>query len=267
MIKSTPSCNRIFNKVVLVTGGGAGLGAATCELLASEGGIVIVSDINSDLANHVAKKIQKKGGQAIACAHDVASELDWQRVIEMTLANYGRLDVLVNNAGICLRDELKETSLENWRRVFSVNMEGAFLGMRAAIKAMNQNDDMSSIVNIASIAGLVGDNPVPYSASKGGMRMLSKSAAIECAQKGYKIRVNTVYPGPMDTPLSAPLKEKPAWSMVMKLVPLGRMADPMEIARGVLFLASDESSYMTGSDLVIDGGVSVGTGGLLIDID
>lgn len=259
--------SRLKHRVVLVTAGASGLGQASCELLAREGAQVIVSDVNKSGLEQVVQGIITAGGDAIGVKLDISSEYDWEKTMDVTLKKYGRLDVLVNNAGICLEGDLKDTLLDDWRKVFNINMEGTFLGMRSAINAMNKNLNMSSIINISSIAGLTGDHPASYSASKAGVRMLSKSAAIEFAKKGYRIRVNTIFPGPINTPMSAQLTKKEEWERVMKLVPLGRMAEPLEIAQAVLFLASDESSYMTGSDLVIDGGVTAGNGGILIDLD
>jgi 3(or 17)beta-hydroxysteroid dehydrogenase len=257
--------NRVDGKVAFVTGGGAGLGKASCELLAAEGAKVMVSDINLALAEDTAQSIIKSGGEAVAVQHDVASEADWQQAVALTLEQFSKLDVLVNNAGICLPSRSADTSLEDWRKVQSVNLEGVFLGVRSAINAMIDNPSTGSIINIASIAGLIGDCDLSYSASKGGVRMLTKTAAIDCGRQGYNIRVNAIYPGGINTPMSAKVKHSKGMQTALTMYPLGRMAEPIEIAYGVLFLASDESSYMTGADLVMDGGITAGGGGMSLD--
>jgi len=255
--------NRVDGKVALVTGGGSGIGKASCELLAKAGAQVVVADINLSSAQETAKAILDAGGEAIAIQQDVTSETDWSRVIDLTLEHFKKLDVLVNNAGIgaprgskgtSLDDFLcKDTSLEDWRSVQSVNFDGVFLGIRSAINAMIDNERTGSIINISSTAGLVGGaSTVPYSASKGGVRILSKSVAIECRTKGYNIRVNSIFPGAIDTPFNLPIEESRKQEMKQQRV----MAEPIDIARGVLFLASDDSLFMTGSDLIIDGGLT-----------
>ena len=258
---------RVENKVALITGGGAGLGKVTCELLAKEGAKIVVTDINGKDAENTANIIKASGGEALAVALDVVNEDDWEQAIAMTLDQFGALDILVNNAAICLHDNLIDTSLEDWHKVNGINLDGAFLGTRSAVKVMAENANAGSIINISSIAGLVGDNPVSYSASKGGVRMLTKSMAIECGKLGYNIRINTIFPGPMDTPMSQGLEESKAWEIGKKMFPLGRLADPIEIAKGVLFFASDDASYITGSELVIDGGITAGTGGMLLSAE
>ena len=269
--------NRMDGKVVLITGGGDGIGRASCELLAKAGAVVVVSDLNIDSAEETVKSIVSSGYEAVAIQHDVSSEDDWQRVMGFILEQFGKLDVLVNNAGISTQlRECKETSLDVWHKVLGVNLDGTFLGVRSAIKAMIKNTETSSIVNVSSIAALSGHSAFSYSASKGGVRSLTRTAAIECARQQYNIRVNAIYPGEVDTSGNRVMIEKILQGMqgehqveeedmkasVDKLIeesgaaiPLGRLAQPIEIAKGVLFLASDDSSFMTGSDLVIDGGV------------
>lgn len=254
--------NRVDNKVALVTGGGSGMGKATCELLAKAGAQVVVTDINLSSAEGTVKTILDFGGEAIAIQHDVASEADWQKAMDLTLERFKKLDVLVNNAAIPSagkksitgqEKDFKDTSIEDWRTVQNVNFDGVFLGMRLAINTMIGNKRKGSIINISSVAALVADgSPVPYAASKGGVRMLSKAAAIDCKTKGYNIRVNSIYPGGIDTPMRLPIKE----SLMQKLKQNGYIGEPIDIARGVLFLASDDSSFITGNELVIDGGGS-----------
>jgi len=199
--------NRVLNKVALITGGGAGLGKASCELLASEGAKIVVTDIDLSAAEETRLAIIDSGGEAIAIAHDVACENDWDRVMKLALEHYGKLDVLVNNAGIGIRCEVSKTLIKNWRRVMSVNLEGTFLGVRSAINAMVNNEEAGSIINISSISGLSGDGDIAYSASKGGVRMVTKTAAIDCGRQGYNIRVNAIYPGLMETPMAKEINQ------------------------------------------------------------
>jgi len=252
--------NRVDGKVAIVTGGGSGMGKASCELLAKAGAQVVVTDINLASAQETKKIIIETGGDAIAIQHDVANETDWKTVIDLTLEHFKKLDVLVNNAAIPSAGEksitgqekdFKDTSLEDWRTVQSVNFDGVFLGIRYAINTMIGNEQTGSIINIASTAGIEADgSPVPYAASKGGVRMLSKAAAVDCRTGGYDIRVNSIYPGPIDTSMRLPIEE----SLKQKLKQEGHLGAPIDIARGVLFFASDDSSFITGSELVIAGG-------------
>ena len=256
--------NRVDDKVALITGGGSGMGRAACELLAKAGAQVVVTDINIASAEETVKAILDAGGEALAVQHDVSCEADWRRAMELTLEHFKKLDVLVNNAAIpCAgqssitgqEKDFKECSIEDWRTVQSVNFDGVFLGVRSAINTMIGNKLTGSIINISSVAGLVADgSSVPYAASKGGVRMLSKAAAIDCKSKGYNIRVNSIYPGAIDTPMRLSTEESLAGKQKMKQG--GHMGEPVDIARGVLFLASDDSRFITGSELVIDGGVS-----------
>ena len=258
--------SRVDGKVALVTGGGSGIGKASCELLAQAGAQVVVTDIDLEAAKETVKAIVESNGEAIAVKHDVTREGDWKHVIDTTLQHFKKLDVLVNNAGMTLSNECKNTSLADWRRVQSVNLEGTFLGIRSGINAMISNTTTGSIINIASIGALQGGvSDISYSASKGGVKMLSKSTAVECGTKGYNIRINAIYPGPIDSPMNDGLRDKPGWQMFQKLLPIGRIGQPNDIAKGVLFLASDDSSFMTGSDLVIDGGATAGCSGDLCD--
>ena len=251
---------RMKNKVVLVTGGASGIGLASAEACAREGAVVIITDVNAKEGEAQAQRLAADGLKAEFLQQDVASEADWRRVVDGILARHGRLDVLVNNAGIAVIAPIEQETLEGWRRTQAVNMEGVFLGTREAIRAMK--DGSGSIVNISSIEGLVGDPLVPaYNASKGGVRILTKSVALYCAQQGYRIRVNSVHPGYVATPLVAnaigalpPDQAAALHQDLLGRIPMGRLGEPREIANVVLFLASDESSYMTGSELVVDGG-------------
>ena len=251
--------NRVDQKVALVTGGGSGIGRASCELLAEAGAWVVVSDINVAAAEETAKLIIESGGEAIAMQLDVSSEADWQKAMAFTFENYKKLDVLVNNAGIHKSVECKDMSLEDWRRMMSVNLDAVFLGIRSAINMMIGNKQMGSIINIASVDSLRAfEMNGAYSASKAGVKMLAKTAALECGKKGYNIRVNSILPGGVKTQMAQSLFDKEALEAKGKAHPIGRMAEPIDIARAVLFLASDDSSFMTGSDFIIDGGATAG---------
>ena len=252
---------RVQGKVALVTGGGSGLGAAQCKLLAKEGAKVAVTDINEESAKVVAEDICQAGGEAIFFKHDVALEVDWEQAVAETVNQLGGLDILVNNAGIAIPKSLEETSLEEWRLTMAINLDGVFLGTRGAIAVMKESGG-GSIVNISSIEGIVGEPmAAAYNASKGGVRIFTKSAALLCADNGYNIRVNSVHPGFFPTPMflggleGMPSEQAAAFQQrVEGSIPLKRFGDPDDIAYGVLFLASDESKYMTGTELIIDGG-------------
>jgi len=251
---------RLENKVALVTGAGSGIGEAIAKRFAEEGARVVVTDINMDSAERVTVKINDCGGQAMAIAQDVSQEATWNSVLDQVLVAYGQLDVLVNNAGIVIPGNVEEATLDDWRTTHAVNMEGVFMGCRTAIGAMKEKG--GSIINISSIEGLVGEpKAAAYNASKGGVRIFTKSAALHCAGQGYGIRINSVHPGLIQTPLiegafAAMTEEEAVATLerVTQAIPLGAPGVPLDIANGCLFLASDESRYMTGSELVIDGG-------------
>ena len=252
---------RMDGKVAIISGGARGMGAEEVNLFAREGAKVVFGDILDDLGRQVEADCRAEGLD-VAYAHlDVASEADWQSIVALTEARYNRLDALVNNAGISISLEggarnipLEDTSEEQWDRVMDVNSKGVFLGIRAAIPAMRRAGG-GSIINISSIAGLSGawSRSHPYNASKGAVRLLTKATAIQYAREG--IRCNSVHPGPIMTPMSASTYDDPeVAAQRLALVPLGRRAHPIEVAYGVLYLASDEASFVTGAELVIDGG-------------
>ena len=251
---------RVAGKIVLVTGAASGIGLASAEACAREGAVVIITDVNAKEGEAQAQRLAADGLTVEFVQQDVSSEADWRRVVDGILARHGRLDVLVNNAGIAVIAPIEQETLEGWRRTQAVNMEGVFLGTREAVRAMKGGS--GSIVNISSIEGLVGEPMVPaYNASKGGVRLLTKSVALYCAQQGYRIRVNSVHPGYVATPLVTnaigvlpPDQAAALQQDLLGRIPMGRFGEPREIANVVLFLASDESSYMTGSELVVDGG-------------
>jgi 3(or 17)beta-hydroxysteroid dehydrogenase len=249
--------DRVKGKVAVVTGSGGGMGRAEALLLAKEGAKVVVTDIDESAARNVAAEINSQGGKAISSNHDVASETDWGAVIRKTLEEFGRLDVLVNNAGVIIYKKIEDTSLAEWRWLMSVNLDGVFLGTKFAIEAMKKNGG-GSIINISSVAGLIGNpDACAYHASKGGVRSFSKAAATECSKAGYdyNIRVNSIYPGVINTRMADDLmKDEAKYKTALSWHAMGRFGEPEDVAYGVLYLASDESRFLTGSELVIDGG-------------
>jgi 3(or 17)beta-hydroxysteroid dehydrogenase len=248
---------RVQDKVAIVTGGAGGLGKAEASLLAQEGARVVVTDLDQAAIEEVAEGIAQSGGKVLALQHDVTSESGWGRVIDETLARFGRLDVLVNNAGVIIYKKIEDTSLAEWQWLMRVNLDGVFLGTKSAITAMKKTGG-GSIINIASVAGLIGNpDACAYHASKGGVRSFSKAAAIECSQAsyGYNIRVNSIYPGVMETKMADDLKlDEKKYRTALNWHAMGHFGEPQDVAYGVLYLASDESKFMTGSELVIDGG-------------
>jgi NAD(P)-dependent dehydrogenase (short-subunit alcohol dehydrogenase family) len=258
--RSWTMSGRVAGKIVLITGGASGIGLASAEACAREGALVVITDVNATEGESQARRLVADGLGVEFLPQDASSEADWRRVVDEILRRHGQLDVLVNNAGIAVIAPIEQETLEGWRRTQAVNMEGVFLGTREAIRAMKGGG--GSIINISSIEGIVGEPMVPaYNASKGGVRILTKSVALYCAQQGYRIRVNSVHPGYVATALVAnaigalpPDQAAALQQDLLSRIPLGRLAEPREIANVVLFLASDESSYMTGSELVVDGG-------------
>jgi NAD(P)-dependent dehydrogenase (short-subunit alcohol dehydrogenase family) len=259
--------DRVKGKVVIITGGAGDLGGAAASLLAKEGAQVVITDVDEVKGKKVVEDIQREGGKASFLKHDVTSEQDWSAVIEKTVSQFGKLDVLVNNAGVFSRRAIEDIPVEEWRWVQSVNLEGVFLGTKHAIRSMRKTGG-GSIINISSVAGLVGvaADTAAYAASKGGVRLFTKTAAVQCSKAGhdYNIRVNSVHPGFIMTPMLDKAMRTDAESTgrtyeEVKRVregwaPLGRLGTPQDVAYGILFLASDESSYITGAELVIDGG-------------
>lgn len=253
--------DRVKGKIAIVTGGALGLGQASARLLAREGAKVVVTDIRGDDCEVVAGAIVKEGGEAIALTHDVSEEADWERVIAATLERFGRLDVLVNNAGVGWGGPPEEESLERWRRLMSVNLDGVFLGTKHALLAMRRVPPRGgSIINLSSIEGLVGDPDLgAYNASKGGVRLYTKSVALYCARERLGIRVNSIHPGYIWTPMVENyLAERGSVEEGRKALdamhPIGHVGEPDDIAYAVLYLASDESKFVTGAELVVDGG-------------
>ena len=244
---------RLEGKVALISGGARGQGACEGRLFAQEGAKVVLTDILDEEGEAVAAEIRQQGGDAIYVHLDVTQEQQWQDVIQATVDRYGKLDVLVNNAGIFPMVRVEDTSVELWDQVMDINVTGVFLGTKHAIPAMRVAGG-GSIINISSVAGLVGGSrAAAYSASKGAVRILTKGTAVQYAADG--IRANSVHPGVIETPLTREYLADPRNRRDREAkTPLGRIGTPEDVAYGVLYLASDESSFVTGSELVIDGG-------------
>ena len=243
---------RLDGKVALISGGARGMGATEARMFAGEGASVIFADVLDDLGAQVESQIRDLGGEATYLHLDVTDSESWQRAIGVAESKYGKLDILVNNAGIVRRQSIEETTEELWDEIMAVNAKGVFLGTKYAIPAMRRAGG-GSIVNISSISGNVSVGPPAYIASKGAVRLFTKSTAIQYAKEN--IRCNSVHPGAVDTPMrQSVLAESARPSMSLESIPLGRIGMPEDIAYGVLYLASDEASFVTGSELVIDGG-------------
>ena len=246
---------RVAGKVALVSGAARGIGAATAKLLAQEGAAVVLGDVLETEGRQTAAGIVAAGGRATFMPLDVTSAAHWQQVINAAVAAYGKLDVLVNNAGISGRAAVGETDVETWERVMEINGKGVFLGTKLAIPELRKAGG-GSIINISSIYGIVGsETSAAYHASKGAVRIFTKAAAIQYAAEG--IRVNSVHPGFVDSPMTAASHALPeVHNLRIRRTPLGRMGTTEDIAAGILYLASDESAFVTGSELVIDGGMT-----------
>ena len=250
---------RVRNKVALVTGGAMGIGEASARLLAKEGAAVTVSDVDVERGSSVAEQINCSGGQALFVEQDVGDESAWRLTIDATLERFGRLDIVVNNAGLGIGGDIEHATLADWRRLMRVNLDGVFLGTKYGVQTLRRFGG-GSIVNLSSIEGLVGDpNLAAYNTSKGGVRLLTKSAALYCAKAGYNIRINSVHPGYIWTPMVEHYLQSlgdvaEGRRALDALHPVGHVGEPDDIAYGVLYLASDESKFVTGTELVIDGG-------------
>jgi NAD(P)-dependent dehydrogenase (short-subunit alcohol dehydrogenase family) len=260
---------QVDGKIALVTGGASGIGEACVETLAREGATVVISDIDDLRGNELASAIGAAGQQAIYLSHDVTDEARWQEVVAEIERRYGRLDILMANAGIGIMvPSIVEMSLADWRRQTAINLDGVFLSVKYGIPLMRASGG-GSIIMTSSIAGLRGSATLAgYCATKGGVRLFAKAIAMECAAAGDGIRVNSVHPGIIDTPIwrkdsmgapsgqNAPVDPE---ELARLATPLGRAGHARDVANGVLYLASDASSYVTGTELVIDGGMFAGT--------
>jgi len=260
---------RVEGKIVIVTGGGTGIGRATARRLAEEGARVTVTDVNADAGREVADEL---GGEAVFVQHDVRQEADWQRIMDAVATNHGRPDILVNNAGILATTPyqfLDQTDMEQWRAIQAVNVEGVFLGCKYGVAAMSVGGRQKggagggAIVNLSSIAGLIGTpGAVAYGASKGAVRQMSKSVAIDCARKGLGIRCNSVHPGTIRTDMGDQVMRmgsgdpEKTLAASIRRIPMGEPAQAVDVANCILFLASDEARHVTGAELVVDGGIT-----------
>lgn len=248
---------RLEGKVALITGAGAGIGKTTALRFAEEGAKVVVTDINLDSAKQTAGEITQAGGEAAAFRHDVSNEDEWKEIANAAVQQFGRIDILFNNAGIYFIKPLADIELAEWNRMMAINVTGVFLGMKHVMPLMAKQKG-GSVINASSIAGLTGaSGHIAYGASKGAVRTMTKDAVIEYAAAG--VRVNSIHPAYINTAMGAYASEVSQMSeaeLGKKVAPMGRFGTVEEVANLVVFLASDESSYSTGSEFVIDGGAT-----------
>jgi NAD(P)-dependent dehydrogenase (short-subunit alcohol dehydrogenase family) len=246
---------RLAGKTALITGAASGIGRATAALFHAEGAKVAATDRNE------AGLAELKGVADLVLPQDVTDEARWREVVDIAVAAFGRLDILVNSAGVGTKGNIETETLADWRRTQAVNVEGTFMGCREAVRAMKESGG-GSIVNLSSVAGIIGDaQTIAYCASKGAVRLLTKSAALHCGRSGYKIRVNSVHPSFADTPMVQELiasSKNPERTRegLARAAPLGRLGRAEEVAAAILYLASDESAFTTGAEIVVDGGLT-----------
>lgn len=246
---------RLSNKVALITGAGDGIGAATAQLFACEGATVVVTDIRKDRAERVVGQI---GTAAISFEHDARDADSWRRIVDATVEGFGRLDILVNNAGTGSGKNIEDQTLDEFRYVMAVNVEGTFTGCKQAIRVMKGNG--GAIVNVSSVHGIrAAAHEAAYSASKGAVRLLTKSIALHCARGGYAIRCNSIHPGYIVTRtlerwINAAADPQMRMNELVNAHPIGFLGQPNDIAHGIVYLASDEARFVTGAELVVDGG-------------
>ena len=264
--------NRLDGKIALISGAARGIGAETARLMIEAGAKVAIGDVLDEPGRETARSLQAAGGEAVYLHLDVTGEEDWAAAISAVTGRFGALDILVNNAGLFLGTSLEEASLADWHRLCGVNLTGVFLGTKFAAPALRDSGQRSphgsAIINLSSVAGLVGSQNDPlYSMTKGGVSLFTKSAALEFARKGYRIRVNSVHPGTIDTDMGDQVLAvrarnlgvndlEPARQQTLERIPIGRMGTVTDIAKGIVFLASDDSGFMTGAGLVVDGGIT-----------
>ncbi|HEX2943759.1 MAG TPA: glucose 1-dehydrogenase [Rhodopila sp.] len=264
--------NRLDGKVALISGAARGIGGETAQLMAKAGAKMVIGDVLDETGQQTVAAIKAAGGQAEYVRLDVTKEADWTEAVNRAVSSFGKLDILVNNAGVFIGKGIEEISIAEWEKLVAVNMTGVFLGTRVAAPALREaakdSEHGSAIVNLASIAGIVGSQLDPlYSMTKGGVTLFTKSTALEFGRKGYRIRVNSIHPGVIQTDMGEQTFVSRAQrtgsndtsavrQMVTETVPWGRLGVPMDIAKGIVFLASDDAGYMNGSALVVDGGVT-----------
>jgi len=264
--------NRLDGKTALISGAARGIGAETAKLMVAAGARVAVGDVLDERGQATVRSLEQAGGEALYTRLDVTSEADWSAAIAAVTGRFGRLDILVNNAGIFLGKSIEEASLDEWHRLCAVNLTGVVLGTKLALPALRDSarhsPQGSAIVNLSSVAGLVGSSGDPlYSMTKGGVTLFTKSAALEFARKGYRVRVNSIHPGTTDTEMGDQVVAMRARQLAtndldaarrqaLARLPLGRLGTVTDIAKGIVFLASDDAGFMTGSSLVVDGGIT-----------
>ena len=243
--------NRLSGKIALISGAASGLGAAQAKLFASEGARVVIGDVQTELGNKVAAEIKNAGGQAVFTRLDVTDEASWKAAIKVAKDAFGGLTTLVNNAGIFHPGGIEGETVEGWNKTIAVNQTGVFLGMKTAAATLLESGN-AAIVNISSLFGIIGSaNAIAYHASKGAVRVMSKAAALEYAKRG--IRVNAIFPGQIQTPILGDIT--PEQDKAFKaMIPMGKVGDPIDIAYASLYLCSDEAKYVTGAELIVDGG-------------
>ena len=242
---------RLDGKVALISGGASGIGAAHARVFAAEGAPVVIGDIQEDKGREVTAGVNTNGGEAVFVRLDVTSENDWQNAVHEAVARFGKLTTLINNAGVYWPAGVEEETRDKWQKMIEINQTGVWLGMKTAVPALRASGN-AAIVNISSLYGLIGSpGSIAYHASKGAVRLMTKAAALEYVRQG--IRVNSIHPGQIDTPILAGLTPEQD-TQIKEATPMGRLGRPEEIAYGSLYLCSDEASYTTGTELVIDGG-------------
>lgn len=264
--------SRLDGKVALLSGAARGIGGETAQLMAKAGANVVVGDVLDERGRQTVGAINAAGGHAEYVHLDVTKEEDWTAAVNFATSKFGKLDILVNNAGVFIGKGIEEITLAEWDKLVAVNMTGVFLGTRLAAQALREaakfSEHGSAIVNLASIAGIVGSQLDPlYSMTKGGVTLFTKSAALEFGRKGYRIRVNSIHPGVIQTDMGEQTfvaraqrtgsnDTTAARQVVTESVPWGRMGVPLDIAKGIVFLASDDAGYMNGAGLIVDGGMT-----------
>ena len=262
--------SRLDGKIAFLSGAARGIGGETAKLMASVGAKVAIGDVLEERGRQTVREIEASGGQALFVPLDVTQEASWTAAMDATVKTFGGLDILVNNAGIFVGKGIEDASLEDWSRLVSVNLTGVFLGTRAALPHLKtrgrESAQGSAIVNLASVAGLVGSQLDPlYSLTKGGVTLFTKSTALEFGRKGYRIRVNSIHPGVIDTDMGQQTFAMRAKALgtndteatrkvSTSMHPIGRLGVALDIAKGIVFLASDDAGFMTGAGLVVDGG-------------
>ena len=253
--------SRVEGKVAVITGAASGLGFAAAQKLLEEGAKVMLSDINEEVINSMSERLsQFSQTQFSTCIHDVTNEDSWIELIDKTEKDFGKINILVNSAGISLGADIVSTDFEIWKKVHEVNLDSVFLGCKYAIPKMSAHGH-GSIINISSISGIVaGWNTAAYNSSKAGVRLLSKSVALYCAKKGYDVRCNSLHPAFVNTPILDPLKQAfgadEAVAKLARQIPMNKIGDTDDVSYAILYLASDESKFMTGTEIVLDGGLS-----------